>query len=631
MNRQMLPIEVIGMKSDLLRHVDALRALGCVHIDSINEMPDVTARPLTPDPVVFRRQEDLGVLSARTDGVIQILGCHIKKQALQVERPPGRNLNDLREGLNALLPDVQSLTKKRDELESEMASLPLYESTLRKLLPLLPAAAHAPDTSVVGMLVNRANIAILEMVGKQALELTHGAANIVSGEVDETTVAMLIVLPKKYEKAMEGILGQSDVSRLRLPIGLEGGLPDAVLGIIHRRIREIPGELDKIEVKLEVLAQAWCGRLAGWKAILDEDMEGYQVLSKFGETDTTFVLIGWVPQDDFTAVEARLEEVGQGFVMVRRLPINNTLQERAPVILENPRPVRPFESLVRMLELPRYNHLDPTILMSIFMPIFFGLMLGDIGYGAILLVASLIMVRRFSKGLLRDLIIIIALGSAWSIFFGILFGEAFGTLGESWGLHPLWIGREKPEDVVSYLILCVAIGAGHVTLGLLLGLWEAFRNRSRSHLLERGGMLIGLMSTFFLVGVLVDFLPHGFMTPAVAGIIIGVVLLSASFGTIGIAIGWIEFIGLIGNVLSYLRLAAIGLASVYLAKVANEIAGMVGSVVVGLIVALLIHAFNLVLGAFSPTIHSLRLHYVEFFRKFYEGGGRPYEPFRGHT
>jgi len=81
-------------------------------------------------------------------------------------------------------------------------------------------------------------------------------------------------------------------------------------------------------------------------------------------------------------------------------------------------------------------------------------------------------------------------------------------------------------------------------------------------------------------------------------------------------------------VLSYLRIAAIGLASVYLAMVANKMAGLAGSAIVGIIIAVLIHSINLVLGAFSPTIHSLRLHYVEFFRKFYEGGGRPYQPFK---
>jgi V/A-type H+-transporting ATPase subunit I len=141
-------------------------------------------------------------------------------------------------------------------------------------------------------------------------------------------------------------------------------------------------------------------------------------------------------------------------------------------------------------------------------------------------------------------------------------------------------------------------------------------------------MLLGLISLFFIVGILTNYLPDDFMTPAISGLVIGVVLLGASLGWLGIIMGPIEFIGLIGNVLSYLRIAAIGLASVYLAKVANDMAGMVGNVIVGLILAVMIHALNLVLGVFSPTIHSLRLHYVEFFRKFYEGGGRPYQPFR---
>jgi V/A-type H+-transporting ATPase subunit I len=220
------------------------------------------------------------------------------------------------------------------------------------------------------------------------------------------------------------------------------------------------------------------------------------------------------------------------------------------------------------------------------------------------------------------------MGSGWAVVFGFLYGEAFGTLGEEIGLRPLWFDRVSAENVAGLLIMTIVIGAVHITLGLILGVWEAIRDRSRSHLLERGGMLVGLISLFLIVAIVMDYLPPGLMTPAIVALIIGIVLLSASLGWLGILMGPIEFIGLIGNVLSYLRIAAIGLASVYLAKVANEVAGMVGSAIVGIIIAVLIHALNLVLGAFSPTIHSLRLHYVEFFRKFYEGGGRPYQPFK---
>jgi V/A-type H+-transporting ATPase subunit I len=340
------------------------------------------------------------------------------------------------------------------------------------------------------------------------------------------------------------------------------------------------------------------------------------------------VLVGWVPAKEIEKVEMALQENVGNATFIQKLKMTPEMKKRAPVILQNPRPARPFESLVKLLALPRYGHIDPTRLMAFFLPIFFGMILGDVGYGILVLALSLGFLHRFKAGVLRDILIVLAMGACWSILFGFLYGEAFGTLGEYVGLRPLWFDRTSSEHVLGLLIMTVAVGAVHITLGLILGVWEAIKDKSRNHLLERSGMLIGLIGLFFIVGVLTDFLPQGFMSVAIAIVIIGIVLLSTSLGCLGVIMGPIEFITLIGNVLSYLRIAAIGLASVYLAKVANEVAGITGNIIVGAILAILIHALNLVLGMFSPTIHSIRLHYVEFFRKFYEGGGRPYEPFR---
>jgi V/A-type H+-transporting ATPase subunit I len=141
-------------------------------------------------------------------------------------------------------------------------------------------------------------------------------------------------------------------------------------------------------------------------------------------------------------------------------------------------------------------------------------------------------------------------------------------------------------------------------------------------------MLVALAAIFLLVAVLADYLPDSFFTPAIALLVVGVVILSYSLGKLGLLLGPLELLGTVGNILSYLRIAAIGLSSVYLAQVANELAGLVGNLLVGLIIAALFHALNLVLGTFSPTIQSLRLHYVEFFGKFYKGGGQPFRPFQ---
>lgn len=624
MNLKMSRLQIIALKTDLQQVIRVLRELGCVHIDDQKGAPESDVRPLAIDRTVVNTQEKIRLLLTQVEGLLNTLGG---ETAVETTHRPDDFVADTESGVAALMPRVQVLTNQRKELQAELDSLPRYQATLDKLLPVVPPSVHAPGNASVALLVSRAYSDVLDMISKHMTELTGGKADMVSRDIDDTTRAMLLVFPAAFAGEVDSLLGREDVSRLRLPTGLGDGPPDVVMRALRQRLATIPEEIDTINKELAVLADHWREPLTIWREGLRDELEAYTVSANFGETDSTFVVMGWVPSRDLERVKQSLHTEIGATVLVFEPPITPEMQGRAPIALENPAPVRPFQSLVKIQSLPRYGDIDPSLLMALFMPFFFGMMLGDIGYGALLLLLTFGLLRRFKTGIFHDILSILFIGAGWAVVFGIVFGELFGTLGEELGLHPLLFDRASPEHVSGLLVMTIGVGAAHITLGVILGVWEAWKHRDRSHLMERGGMLLGLVGLFLLVGVLAEFLPEVLRTPAIGGLILGIVVMSASKGMLGILMGPIEFIGVIGNTMSYLRIAAIGLASVYLAKVGNDMAGLVGNLVVGVIIATLVHALNLVLGAFSPTIHSLRLHYVEFFRKFYEGGGRPYEPF----
>jgi V/A-type H+-transporting ATPase subunit I len=177
--------------------------------------------------------------------------------------------------------------------------------------------------------------------------------------------------------------------------------------------------------------------------------------------------------------------------------------------------------------------------------------------------------------------------SLFAIIFGFLYGELFGDLGHRIGLHPIIFNREEAFfPFLGFAVMVVLIA---------LALMAAF------------GML-----------------PERFFTPLVITALAALPILIIGEGVLAP----IELVSTLGNVLSYARIMAVGTASVMMAVVANRMVGAFGAIWVGVLFALVFHLINFVLGVFSPTIHMLRLHYVEFFGKFYSPGGSQYRPFR---
>ncbi len=626
MKKEMTRVQILGLKSDLMQVLHILQRQGYLHIDPITEIPDLSASQFTLEPEMLRRKEELTLLLAQLEGLLEVF-----KNPAETTETLGnheQHLVEIQEGIANLSPQVQQLTVRQAELSAEQDSLPRFAATLRKLLPIVPDSALEPGNISFGLMVSRSHPQVLDMISSRILALTEGDAEIASTEVDEVTRAMLVVAPEGYADEIETLLGEEDISRLRLPPEFVASSPDSALVSIQQRQSAIPDEIQSIKERLQDLGLTWGGKLSLWRNTIQDTIDAYNMLSSIGETETTFIIVGWVPKELFNDLDTALLRDADARVLLAELDISEAARKTTPVALENPRPIQPFEGLVRLFSIPLYDGIDPSSLMAFFMPLFFGMMLGDVAYGFLLLVISWVLISRIKAGFLQDILKVLRMGSVWSILFGLLFGEAFGTLGHYVGLQPLWFSRESPEYLIFLLAVSVGVGVVHITTGIILGLWEGLHEKNKYHIFERGGMLLGLISLLVLIAVFANFLPKALMIPSIVGLISGMVFLGLPLGLPGLLVGPIEFISLIGNILSYMRIAAIGLASVYLAKVANDVAGAFGSLVVGLIIAVVIHALNLVMGAFSPTIHSLRLHFVEFFSKFYEGGGIPYRPFR---
>jgi V/A-type H+-transporting ATPase subunit I len=362
----------------------------------------------------------------------------------------------------------------------------------------------------------------------------------------------------------------------------------------------------------------------------------YEAIATVATTRYAFIMRGWVPGKSIGDLSEDLTRISDGKVVVRRLKASRS--ETPPVLLDNPRVFKPFEPLIALFPLPKYGSVDPTVYIGSVFPPIFGLMLGDIGYGLLVGLGALL-VRIFGRknDLARKLAIVTAWCAGFTVLFGFVFGEFFGELGhELFGLVPLWqprftfTGADKAKTLLGYMAIAIAIGVFHVLLGLVLGIINYHRSGERHMVIESVAKIAGIFLMLFFVGRMARMLPPVFTHLGIAALIVFVVLMiyQVMHSPVHGFMLPLELLSTLGNILSYVRIMAIGLVSVVLAFLANMFGGMVGNVVLAVVIAVLVHALNLALGIIDPTIQGLRLHYVEFFSKFFMGGGKPYSPFR---
>lgn len=451
----------------------------------------------------------------------------------------------------------------------------------------------------------------------------------------------------------------ADAQFQAVPVPEEEGLAKTRIGYYESQLLSVKGELEEINRRLDEIKKEHKGLFLACNELLTADIEMAEAPLRFATIGESFIVEGWVPTTELEKFRQGIHYATGGKVYVYELDPTE-VEDVAPTEYHNVSFAKPTEMLMDVYSRPKYTEIDPTLLVSIIFPIFFGIILGDVGYGAIVLALSLGLRKIVTGDEGSRLLKVLRNASISSIIFGILYSECFG-FALPWS--PILFSRHlnigghaggHGPDVISLMIMAVWIGILQITLGRILGMINHARQDHGAHrikaILANLGWIMVLWGILFMLwaAFTMPFMPDFTgLPPVVMGLniasLLGIVLilLGVIFIIRDSALEIVELPTILSHVLSYARLVGVGLSSVAIAMVVNFIAigliiepqlkslSAVGVIIiiVGVLVFVIGHLLNTILGVLGGALQSIRLQYVEFFTKFYKGGGKKYTPF----
>lgn len=424
------------------------------------------------------------------------------------------------------------------------------------------------------------------------------------------------------------------------------GSPKQLLTSLKQEKNEIDKTKKKIISELRIYAKEQLEDLFALREEIQLEKIKKEVQKNFAKTSSTYIIKGWVLEKNVNNLKESVIDVSKDYVSFS-FETPSTNPDNPPVHLDTPEWAKAFRTFLDLFATPKYNEIDPMIFMGIFFVLFFGIMLGDAGYGLVLLILSIFGYVKFSK--FSETIKNWSFMGIWlaitTIVVGVLTNSFFGDFLQRFIFHNpnqqlynlTLFGVELPvnslRNPLTILVMALFFGLVHLNVGIILAIYQTYKNKKFKELITKhlswvplqigGGLLIGsLLMHLWDLGTIEFYL--SFIL-----VIIGLILRLVDAGPLGL----FDITGYIGDWLSYARLLALGLATTGMALAFNIVAEIIPDMIplVGIIftpiILIIAHTVNLGLQTLGAGVHSLRLQYVEFFNRFYEGGGKKFEPF----
>jgi V/A-type H+/Na+-transporting ATPase subunit I len=583
----------------------------------------------------------LGTVAKKDTGILTLAKGFVNPPRIEKRHVEDLDVKDLLDNAEKILEQVEAKTKPLEEkvsaLDAEHAKLTNAIKVAENLAKFDFDLGNLEGSEYTSVISGKIALSSYDQFKSGIKDLPDEILVVDDDSIDKESKILVVVTLKKNGDQVSSLLRKLEFERFELS-GISGR-PEEIIKNSESRIESIKKEKESVSNDLADVSAEWHKELLVLKEQLEIEKQRSEIFASFGETENTVMFEGWVTVKHLEEVLGIIESTTMGYSIVD-VEDPDVEKDKIPVHLDNPRFAKPYEMFVHMYSPPDYREIDPTILMAIIFPFFFGYCLTDAGYGVIDAIIGLVLfigLGRNSKLMANMGLILVACG-LWAFILGMVTNGFIGDLFSRWIVNDMAISL--PTTIASInafvfpqyiLLMALIVGVIHINMGLLIG---TYNNIVRGEVREAlGTQIVWFVLELGVIVAAAAFLTSGITAAEYLGgpiIIFSLLMLGYLNGPYGV----MDVTGFLGTVLSYARLLALCLSTGGIAMTVNILTGLCDTLIpyIGFVLAPLIfvggHIANCAFQSLGAFINSLRLHYVEYFSQFYIGGSHKFKAFR---